>query len=76
MYVPEKNSVQETVSALKAESLKTQIGKGMELQVSNWHSETRKAILMHIESTLDAIEKRGHFKAHEEANKAYSNSNW
>jgi hypothetical protein len=28
-YVPEKDSVQEMVSALKAESLKTQIGKGM-----------------------------------------------
>ena len=30
-YVPEKDCVQETVSALKTESLKTQIGKGPEL---------------------------------------------
>jgi hypothetical protein len=30
-YVPKKDSVQETVSALKTGSLKIQIGKGMEL---------------------------------------------
>jgi hypothetical protein len=30
-YVPEKDCVQETVSALKGESLKTQISKGAEL---------------------------------------------
>jgi hypothetical protein len=70
-YVPETDSVQETVYALKAESLKTQISKGMDLRVSFWHSGTHKAFLMHVGSTLDAIKKRGHFKAHEEANKAY-----
>jgi hypothetical protein len=32
-YVPKKDCVQETVSAFKAESLKTQIGDGTELQV-------------------------------------------
>ncbi len=36
-YVPEKDSFQEMVSSLKAESLKTQIGKGTELRVSIWH---------------------------------------
>ena len=30
-YVPKKDSVQETLSALKAESLKTQISKGTKL---------------------------------------------
>jgi hypothetical protein len=64
-YVPKKDSVQETVSALKAESFKTQIGKGMELRVSIWHFRTREAFLMHVGSAMDAIEKRGHFKAHE-----------
>jgi hypothetical protein len=39
-YVPEKDSVQEMVSVLKTESLKTQIGVGMELPVSIWHSGT------------------------------------
>jgi hypothetical protein len=70
-YVPEINSVQETVSALKDESLKTQIGKGTDLQVAIWHSGTQEAFLMHVGSALDAIEKRGHFKAHKEANEAY-----
>ena len=63
--------MQETVSSLKAESLKTQIGVGTELQVSIWHSRTRKAFLMHVGSAMDAIKKQGHFKAHEEAHEAY-----
>jgi hypothetical protein len=57
------------VSALKAESLKTQIGKGTELQVPIWHSRTCKAFLIHMGSVLDAIKKRGHFEAHNIANK-------
>jgi hypothetical protein len=59
------------VSAFKAESLKTLIGKDMKLQVSIWHFGTCKAFLMHVGSGLNAIKKRGHFKAHKEANKAY-----
>jgi hypothetical protein len=70
-YVPKKDSVQETVSALKAESLKTQIGVGTELQVSIWHSGTCKAFLMHVGSAMDRIEKQGRFKAHEEAHEDY-----
>ncbi len=54
-YVPEKDSVQETVLALKAESLKIQIGEGRELQVSIWHSGTREAFLMHVGSAMDEI---------------------
>jgi hypothetical protein len=70
-YVPKKDSVQETVSALKAESLKTQIGEGIEPCISIWHSGTCKAFLMHVGSAMDTIEKRGHFKAHKETHEAY-----
>ncbi len=71
-YVPKKDSVQETMSALKNnQSLKTQIGEGVELRLSIWHSEMRKASLMHVGSAMDAIKKRGHFKAYEEAHEAY-----
>jgi hypothetical protein len=70
-YVPKEDSVQKTVSALKAESLKTQIGKGTELRVSIWNSGICKAFLMHMRFALDAIKKRGHFKAHKEAKEAY-----
>ncbi len=63
-HVPKKDSIQETVSALKNDqNLKTQIGESMELQVSIWHSETHKAFLVHVGSAMDAIEKQGHFKA-------------
>jgi hypothetical protein len=74
-YFPKKNSVQEMVSSLKAESLKTQIGKGTELQVSIRHFRTCKAFLMHVESAMDVIKKRGHFKAHKKANNAYVERN-
>ncbi len=60
-YVPEKDSLQETLSALKAKSLKTQISKGTELQVPTWHFGMCKAFLMHVRSALDAIKERGHF---------------
>jgi hypothetical protein len=68
-YVPKKD-IQESVSAYKAKSLKTQIGKGMELQVPIWHSRTCIAFLIHVGSALEAIEKKDYFKAHKEANKA------
>jgi hypothetical protein len=69
--VSEKDSVQETVPALKAESRKTQIGEGMELCIYIWHSGTREVFLMHVRSAMDAIKKQGHFKAHKEAHAAY-----
>ncbi len=56
-YVPKKDSVQETVSAFKAESLKTQIGEGMKHQVPIWRSGMHKAFLIHLGSALDAIKK-------------------
>ncbi len=69
--VPKKDCVQETVSAYKDQSLKTHIGKGTELQVPIWHSRTYKAFLIHMGSALGALKKKGHFKTHKDANKAY-----
>jgi hypothetical protein len=71
-YVPEKDPVQETISALKSDqSLKTTIGEDAELRLPIWHCGTRKAFLMHVSTALDAIKKRGTFKAYKEACKAY-----
>ncbi len=49
-YVPKKDSVQEMVSSFKDNHLKTLIKEGTELQVPIWHSGTRKAFLIHVES--------------------------
>jgi hypothetical protein len=72
-YVPEKDSVQDTVSSFKDNHLKTLINKGMELQVSIWHSGTRKAFLIHMGSAREAIEKKGYFKSYEEYSGAFAN---
>ncbi len=58
-YVPEKDSVQETVSSFKETHLKTLIKEGTELQVPIWHSGTREAILIHVGSAREAIKKKG-----------------
>jgi hypothetical protein len=71
-YVPEKDPIQETVSYLKSDqSLKTTIGVDVELRLPIWHCGTREAFLMRVSSPLDAIKKRGTFKAYKEAHKAY-----
>jgi hypothetical protein len=71
-YVPEKDPVQEMVSALKSEqSLKTTIGEDAELHLPIWHCGTHEAFFMHMSTALDAIKKRGTFKAYKEACKAY-----
>jgi hypothetical protein len=71
-YVPEKDPMQETVSALKSDhSLKTTIGEDAELCIPIWHTGRRKAFLMHMSTALDAFEKWGTFKAYKEAIKAY-----
>jgi hypothetical protein len=71
-YVPEKDPVQESVSLLKSDqSVKTTIGADAELRLPIWHCGTRKAFLMHVSSALDAIKKRGTFKAYKEAHGAY-----
>jgi hypothetical protein len=71
-YVPEKDSAQETVSLLKSDqSLKTTIRVDAELRLPIWHCRTRKAFPMHVSSALNAIKKRGTFKAYKEAHGAY-----
>jgi hypothetical protein len=71
-YVPEKDPVQEMVSALKSDqSLKTTIREDAELCIPIWHTGMRKAFLMHVSTALNAIEKRGTFKAYKEACDAY-----
>jgi hypothetical protein len=60
-YVPEKDPVQETVSALKGQHLKTLIREDTTLHLSVWHNGTKEALLMHVGSTLDVIKKCGHF---------------
>jgi hypothetical protein len=71
-YVPEKDSVQETVSSYKDSHLKTLIKEGMELRVPIWHSGMRKAFLIHMGSAREAIEKKGYFKSFEDHSDNYS----
>jgi hypothetical protein len=71
-YVPEKDSVQETVSSFKEAHLKTLIKEGTELQVPIWHSGTCKAFLIHVGSAQEAIKKKGYFKSFEEHSDDYS----
>jgi len=71
-YVPEKDSVQETVSSFKEAHLKTLIKEGMELQVPIWHSGTCEAFLIHVGSAQEAIEKKGYFKSFEDHSGDYS----
>jgi hypothetical protein len=67
-YVP----VQEMVSLLKSDrSLKTTIRADAELRLPIWHCRTCKAFLMHVSSALNAIKKRGTFKAYKKAHEAY-----
>jgi hypothetical protein len=71
-YVPGKDPIQETASALKSDqSLKTTIGKDAELRLPIWRSGMCKAFLMHVTTALDAIEKQGTFNAYKEAHEAY-----
>jgi hypothetical protein len=66
-YVPKKDKVQETVPTIKGLQLKTSIGKDTTLHFPMWNSGTKKAMLMHVTETLDAIKKCGHFEAYKEA---------
>jgi hypothetical protein len=71
-YVPEKDPVLEMISALKSEqNLKTTIREDAELRIPIWLTGTHEAPLMHVSTALDAIKKRGTFKAYKEAVKAY-----
>jgi len=71
-YVPEKDSVQETVSSFKDTTVKTTLASGTELRVPVWHSGTREAFLIHVGSARGAIEKKGFFKSFEELSKDYA----
>jgi hypothetical protein len=71
-YVPEKDSVQETVSSFKETHLKTLIKEGTELQVPIWYSGTREAFLIHMGSAREAIKKKGYFKSFEDQSDEYS----
>jgi hypothetical protein len=71
-YVPEKDPIQEMVSTLKSDqSLKTTIREDAELCIPIWHTGMREAFLMHVSTALNAIKKRGTFKAYKEAVEAY-----
>jgi hypothetical protein len=56
---------------MKGLQLKTSMGKDTTLNFPVWNSGTMEAMLMHVAATLDAIKKRGHFKAYEEAQVLY-----
>jgi hypothetical protein len=70
-YVPKKDCQEMVFAFKKDKSLKIQIGKDSELQVPIWHSRMHEALLIHWGSALEAIKKKGYFKAHEDANEAY-----
>ncbi len=72
LYVPEKDSVQETVSSYKENHLKTLIKEGTELRVPIWHSGMREAFLIHVGSAQEAIKKKGYFKSFEDHSDDYS----
>jgi hypothetical protein len=57
-YVPEKDSVQETVSSSKDNHLKMLIKEGTELRSPIWHSSMREAFLIHVGSAQEASRKR------------------
>jgi hypothetical protein len=57
-YAPEKDCVQETVSAFKNNHLKMQIGKGLELQVPICHSGKHDVFLIHVGSSQEAITRK------------------
>jgi hypothetical protein len=69
--LPKKDPVQETVSALKVQQLKTPKGEDMTLHHSIWNNKTKEALLMHVWSTLDTIKKHGHSKDHDKGQALY-----
>ncbi len=71
-YVPDKDEVQEEVTKLRNLQFKTSLEKDTTLNFPVWHKNgTREAFLMHVTVVLDAIKKRGTFKDHDKAQKAY-----
>jgi hypothetical protein len=71
-YVPNKDPIQETVSALKNDqSLKTTIGRDAELRLPIWHCGICEAFIMHVSTAIDVIKKQGTFKVYAEAHELY-----
>jgi hypothetical protein len=71
-YVPEKDSIQKTVSSFKVNHLKTLIKEGTELQVPIWHSGMREVFLVHVGSAREVIKKKGYFKSFEDHSGTYA----
>jgi hypothetical protein len=71
-YVPEKDSVQETVSSYKDNYLKMLIKEGTVLRVPIWHYGTPEAFLIHVGSAREAIKKKGYVKSFEDQSGKYS----
>ncbi len=70
--MPKKDEVHEAISTIKGLQLKTSINKDTTLNFLVWTGTgTKETMLMHMTPTLDAIKKRGHFKANEEAQELY-----
>ncbi len=56
LYMPEKDPVQQTVSALKSDqSLKTTIKEDAELCIPIWHTGMREAFLMHVSTAFGRL---------------------
>jgi hypothetical protein len=66
-HAPKKDCVQEMVSVFKHNHLKTQIGKGTEIQVPIWHSSMHVAFLIPLGSALEVIKRKGIFKVYVES---------
>jgi hypothetical protein len=77
-YVPEKDSIQETVFALKSDqNLKTTIGEDAELRFPIWHCGKREAVLMHVSTALNAIKKRAPSRPTKKLKRLmWSNARW
>jgi hypothetical protein len=71
-YVPEKDSLQDTISSYKDNHLKTLINEGTELRVPIWHSGTREAFLIHVGSAQEAIKKKGFFPCQGKTHSAWN----
>ncbi len=63
--VPRYSQSPPSIIAYKDNHLKTQIGKGMELRVSIWHSGMREAFLIHVGSAWDRTVMRENGQARE-----------
>jgi hypothetical protein len=59
------------MSSVKGLKLKTSIGEDTTLHFSVWNNGTKKAMLMHVRATLDAIKKHGHFQDYKLAQALY-----